>query len=81
MIVQVPDTDPSYSKKNDLLEEYEACKKLGINAKYVEKGRVGEAYSGAILEFSKQATFHPTKQVSPLGYSVFAEEENILTNT
>lgn len=75
MIVQVPDTDPSYSKKNDLLKEYEACKRLGISAKYVEKGRVGEAYTGAILEFSKQATFHPTKQVSQPDDSVFARRK------
>lgn len=61
VIVQVPDTDASYGKKNDLPKEYEACKQLGINVSYVEKGRVGEAYTGAVLEFPKQATFHPTK--------------------
>lgn len=67
VIVEVPDTDPSYAKKNDLPTEYEACKKLGIDINYVEKGCVGEAYTGAILEFPRQATFHPIKQVSQPG--------------
>lgn len=63
VIVQVPDTDPSYAKKNDLSKEYEACINFGINVNYVENGRVGEVYTGAILEFPKQAAFHSTKQV------------------
>lgn len=61
MIVEVPDTDPKYSKKNDLPDEVEALKKLGIPHKYYPNGSVGKAYTGAVLEFEQQGAFHPTK--------------------
>ncbi|KAF8542508.1 hypothetical protein BDD12DRAFT_916256 [Trichophaea hybrida] len=64
VIVEVPDTDPQYSKKNDLPDEVEALKKLGIKHNYENKGKIGEAYTGAILEFPHQATFHPTKYLN-----------------
>ncbi|KAF8541003.1 hypothetical protein BDD12DRAFT_908971 [Trichophaea hybrida] len=44
--------------------EVEALKKLGIKHNYENKGKIGEAYTGAILEFPHQATFHPTKYLN-----------------
>lgn len=61
MIVEVTDTDPSYAKKNDLPTEYEACRKLEIDVNYVEKGCVGEAYTGVILEFPETGNIPSNK--------------------
>ena len=57
----VPDTNPQYPKMNDIPQEAGALKELGINYNYVQKGKAGKAYTGAVLEFPHQATFHPTK--------------------
>ncbi|KAI5815658.1 gamma-glutamylputrescine oxidoreductase [Pyronema omphalodes] len=65
-IVEVPDTDPSYSQKNDLGKESEALHKLGIDHIYTPHGKMGAAYTGAILTFKDQATFHPTKYLNGL---------------
>lgn len=61
MIVDVPETDPGYAKANDFPEEVEAYKKLGIEHNYVEHGKIGDKYTGAIFEHPNQAAFHPTK--------------------
>lgn len=61
MIVDVPETDPSYQKMNDFPEEVEAYKKLGIEHSYVERAKVGDSYTGAVFEHPNQGTFHPTK--------------------
>lgn len=61
VMVEVPDTHPDYAKKNDLPEEHEALKKMGVNHNYDPKGRIGQKYTGAVLEYPKQATFHPTQ--------------------
>jgi hypothetical protein len=60
-IVEVPDTNPSYAEKSDLPKEYEACQNLGLQVNYEENGQFGETYTDILLEFPKQATFHPTK--------------------
>ncbi|RPA99868.1 FAD/NAD(P)-binding domain-containing protein [Choiromyces venosus 120613-1] len=77
VIVEVPDTDPSYAEKNDLPQEYEACKKLGVNVNYIPNGKLGEAYTGAILEFPRQATYHPTKYLNGL-LDILAKNPNNL---
>lgn len=64
IIVSVPKTDPDYQKANDLKKEYDALRQLNISeATYVEDGKVGESYVGAIIDVAGQATFHPTKYV------------------
>ena len=65
IIVSVPKTSPEYNNANDLKKEYDALQQVGITASYIEDGRVGESYTGAIIEVPKQATFHPTKYVAP----------------
>jgi hypothetical protein len=63
-IVEVPDTDPQYSSKNDLPDEVKALEQLGYKHRFTEKGMVGERYTGAVLEFEHQGVFHPTKYAS-----------------
>ena len=43
MIVEVPDTDPKYSAKNDLADEVDALKTLNIPYNYQSKGSLGAA--------------------------------------
>lgn len=76
-IVEVPDSHPDYSSKNDLPQELEACKKLGINVNYNEKGSIGEAYTGAVLEWPKQATFHPTKYLNGILKSLSTKHKGL----
>lgn len=61
LIVSVPMGDPGYEKANDLAKEAEALKKLDIPHIYTEHAKVGAAYEGGVLEYTDQATFHPTK--------------------
>ncbi|KAI5803742.1 gamma-glutamylputrescine oxidoreductase [Geopyxis carbonaria] len=64
VIVSKSETAAEYDKENDLADEVAALQTLNIPYKYEEHGRVGEAYTGGVLEFQKQATFHPTKYLN-----------------
>jgi len=62
-IVDVPETESSYERRNDLPDEVEAMNKIGCGSKisYEPKGDMGDAYKGGVIQWNGQATFHPTK--------------------
>ena|SRR5258706_7033754 len=62
-IVDVPETETSYKKRNNLPEEVEAVKRIGYGSKvsYEPRGNMGNVYKGGVIKWQGQATFHPTK--------------------
>ena len=64
-IVDVPETENSYEKRNNLHEEVEAVNKLGYGSRvsYKPRGEMGDLYKGGVIQWKDQATFHPTEWV------------------
>lgn len=67
-MVHVNSDDPAYEKENDLPEEYDAAKALGIPVVLHKNMKLGAVYHGAVLEYPEEthARFHPTLYLNGL---------------
>ena len=56
----------------DLDEEYEACRRIGVDVEWVDRAPVPGRDTGRALRFPNQARFHPTKYLAGLARAIVA---------
>lgn len=56
----------------DLEEEYQACRRLGIDAEWAKSAPVPGLDTGRALRFANQARFHPTRYLAGLARAIAA---------
>jgi glycine/D-amino acid oxidase-like deaminating enzyme/nitrite reductase/ring-hydroxylating ferredoxin subunit len=54
----------------DLEEEYEACRKIGVEVEWADRAPIPGLDSGRCLRFPNQGRFHPTKYLAGLARSI-----------
>ena len=60
--------EPNHQKQ--LEEEFETCRKLGIDVEWVERAPVPAVDTGRALRFADQGRFHPTKYLAGLARAI-----------
>jgi glycine/D-amino acid oxidase-like deaminating enzyme len=70
-----------HSKKPDLKEEYEACRKLGVDVEWADRAPVPGVDTGPALRFPKQARLHPTKYLAGLARAIQARGGRLFADT
>lgn len=65
----------------DLEEEYEACRRLGVEVEWAERAPIPGADTGRCLRFPNQARFHPIKYLAGLARSIQARGGLLYANT
>jgi glycine/D-amino acid oxidase-like deaminating enzyme/nitrite reductase/ring-hydroxylating ferredoxin subunit len=65
----------------DLEEEFEACRKIGVDVEWADRAPVPGADTGRALRFPNQARFHPTKYLAGLARALQANGGRLYANT
>lgn len=65
----------------DLQEEYDACRKIGVEVEWEDRAPVPGLNTGRCLRFSNQARFHPTRYLAGLAKAVLERSGRIHSNT
>ncbi len=69
------------SHKAELEEEYEACRKIGVDVEWADRAPVPGMDTGMALRFPNQGRFHPTKYLAGLARALIARGGRIYANT
>jgi glycine/D-amino acid oxidase-like deaminating enzyme/nitrite reductase/ring-hydroxylating ferredoxin subunit len=64
-----------------LEEEYDACRRIGVDVEWVERAPVPGVHTGRALRFPNQGRFHPTKYLKGLAEAILARGGRIYANT
>lgn len=56
--------------RRDLKEEYEACRKIGVEVRWAERAPFPRGETGKCLRFANQARMHPTKYLKGLAKAI-----------
>jgi glycine/D-amino acid oxidase-like deaminating enzyme len=60
------------SHRADLEEEYQACRKIGVEVEWADRAPVPGIDTGMALRFPRQGRFHPTKYLAGLARAITA---------
>lgn len=66
---------------SDLQEEYEACRKIGVEVEWADRAPMPGLDSGRCLRFRSQGRFHPARYLASLARAVLARGGRIYSNT
>ena len=66
---------------SDLQEEYDACRKIGVEVEWADRAPVPGLDTGRCLRFPDQGRFHPTRYLAGLARSVLSRGARIYSNT
>ncbi|HEX8444647.1 MAG TPA: FAD-dependent oxidoreductase [Allosphingosinicella sp.] len=72
---------PADKPQGELDEEYEACRKIGVDVEWVDRAPVPGVDTGRALRFPYQGRFHPTKYLRGLAKAILARGGRIYANT
>ena len=65
----------------DLEEEYDACRRIGVDVEWVDRAPVPALDTGRALRFLNQGRFHPTKYLAGLARAIQANGGRLYANT
>jgi glycine/D-amino acid oxidase-like deaminating enzyme/nitrite reductase/ring-hydroxylating ferredoxin subunit len=65
----------------DLQEEFEACRRIGVEVEWVDRAPVPGLDTGRCLRFPKQGRLHPTHYLAGLARAILARGGRIYANT
>jgi glycine/D-amino acid oxidase-like deaminating enzyme/nitrite reductase/ring-hydroxylating ferredoxin subunit len=65
----------------ELRDEYDACRKLGVDCEWVETYSLPGRRVGPVIRFPNQGRFHPTKYLAGLAKAILARGGRIYANT
>jgi glycine/D-amino acid oxidase-like deaminating enzyme/nitrite reductase/ring-hydroxylating ferredoxin subunit len=65
----------------DLEEEYEACRKIGVDVEWADRAPVPGIDTGRALRFPSQGRFHPTRYLAGLARAVLARGGRLHSET
>lgn len=65
----------------DLREEFDACRRLGVDCEWVERVPVPGRDVGPGIRFARQGRFHPTKYLAGLARAILARGGRIYADT
>jgi glycine/D-amino acid oxidase-like deaminating enzyme/nitrite reductase/ring-hydroxylating ferredoxin subunit len=71
-----PDRDAS-----ELDEEYEACRKIGVEVEWADRAPIPGVDTGRALRFPSQGRFHPTKYLAGLAKAIAANGGRFFADT
>jgi len=66
---------------SDLQEEYEVCRRLGVEVEWADNALVPGIESGRCLRFSNQGRFHPTRYLRGLANAILRRGGRLYANT
>ncbi|HEY0445074.1 MAG TPA: FAD-dependent oxidoreductase [Allosphingosinicella sp.] len=69
------------SHRADLEEEYQACRRIGVEVEWADRAPVPGIDTGMALRFPNQARFHPTKYLAGLARALIARGGRLYANT
>ena len=67
--------------KAELEEEYQACKRIGVEVEWADRAPIPGIDTGMALRFPRQGRFHPTKYLAGLAKAIIARGGRIYANT
>ena len=65
----------------DLQEEYDACRRIGVEVEWADRAPVDGLDTGRCLRFPNQGRFHPTKYLAGPGRAIQARGGHFYANT
>ena len=66
---------------SDLQEEFEACRKIGVEVEWADRAPVPGLDTGRCLRFPDQGRFHPTRYLAGLARAILGRGARIYANT
>jgi hypothetical protein len=65
----------------DLQEEFETCRKIGVEVEWAERAPIEGLHTGRCLRFPNQGRFHPTRYLAGLARAVTARGGRLYADT
>lgn len=65
----------------DLQEEYEACRKIGVEVEWADRAPIPGLDSGRCLRFPNQGRFHPTRYLAGLARAIAGRDGRLYSET
>jgi glycine/D-amino acid oxidase-like deaminating enzyme/nitrite reductase/ring-hydroxylating ferredoxin subunit len=72
---------PADKPQSELDEEYEACRRIGVDVEWADRAPVPGVDTGRALRFPNQGRFHPTKYLRGLAHAILARGGRIYADT
>ena len=72
---------PADKPRSELDEEYDACRRIGVDVEWADRAPVPGVDTGRALRFPNQGRFHPTKYLRGLALAIQARGGRLYSNT